>query len=117
MLFSLTEYTFIGKQLVVPKAVRVLIDCGSFIDSAIMEGEAFSINWYKNGRPIANGSAVNVVIAADYRTIEIIETIRSIPAQVGTEGNYSCEVCTDDKTCQDRTSVVDVCSKYHCLIL
>jgi len=88
-----------------------MIDCGGFIDSAIMEGEALSINWYKNGQPITNGSEVNVVIAADYRTIEIIDTIRSIPAQVGTEGNYSCEVCTDDEICQDKTSVVDVCSK------
>ena len=87
---------------------EVVIDCGQIIHSSSMEGVISTIAWYKNGRRITKGSVVNVVVAANNRTITITAD------QVGIEGNYSCEVCTDDETCQDETSVVDVCSKYHC---
>ena len=90
-----------------------MIDCGQIIDSAATEGRIAKITWYKNGRTIKNGSEINAVVAADKRSFIITDTLLGTPAQVGTEGIYSCEVCTGDKTCVEKTSVMEICSKYH----
>ena len=79
-----------------------------------MEGKVLSITWFKSSRPIVNGSEVNVVLAPDNRSIVITNTVKSNPAQVGTEGNYSCEVCiADNPKCKTVDTCVDVCSKYY----
>lgn len=99
----------IGEPITVPEDVRVVLDCGQLIDDTALDGEVF---WYKNGRPIINGIEVNVVVAADKRTIEITDTLRGNPAMIGTEGIYTCEVCDADKTCSNRKTALDVCCKY-----
>ena len=90
-----------------------MIDCGQIIDGAAMEGRIAKITWYKNRRTISNGSEVNVVVAADKRSIIITDSLLATPAQVGTGGIYSCEVCTGDKICEEKTSEVEICGKYH----
>ena len=104
---------FIGEPITVPEDITVVIDCGPVIDDAAMEGEVVNVTWYKNKRPIANGSEVNVVLAPDNRTITITDTLRGTPAMVGTEGNYSCEVCVVDRTCRSALTPTDVCGKCH----
>jgi len=104
--------TFVGEPVVVPEDIRAVIDCGQVIDNAISEGEVANVTWYKNDRPIVNGSEINVILAPGNRSITITDTLRGTPAMVGTEGNYSCEVCIVDRTCQRIVSCFDVCSKY-----
>ncbi|XP_065885893.1 uncharacterized protein [Dysidea avara] len=103
----------IGELTVVPEDIQVVFDCGELIDNTTMKGGVANITWYKNGRIISNNSTVNGIVAADKRTVEFTYTIRSRPAQTGTGGIYSCEVCTNDKICQDRTTVMDVCLAPH----
>ena len=107
--------TFVGEPITVPEDIRVEIDCSPLIDQVAMSGPIFSITWFKNERPISNGSEVNVVLGPGNRTITITDTLRGTPAMVGTEGNYSCEVCPgDDSTCTIVSGpCVDVCSKYY----
>ena len=84
---------FVGEPIVVPENIQVTIDCGQLIDQAIMMGGVANITWRKNGRIIVNDSEVNVVLSPDNRTIIITDTFLGTPAQVGTDGLYSCEVC------------------------
>ena len=100
--------TFVGEHITVPDDIIVIIDCGPKIDNFTMEGGVIkNVTWSKNGRPIVNDTEVNVVLAPDNRTITITDTLRGTPAQVGTEGDYCCEVNSVNESCTD----VDVCSK------
>ena len=110
---NMSFVAFIGDPITVPEDIRVVIDCSPVIDDAVMEGEVANITWFKNDRPIVNGSEVNVVLSSDNRTIEITDTLRGTPAMVGTEGNYSCEVCVVDRTCLSDFTPTDVCGKCH----
>jgi len=110
---NMSFVAFIGDPITVPEDIIVVIDCSPVIDDAIMEGEVANITWLKNDRPIVNGSEVNVVLSPDNRTITITDTLRGTPAMVGTEGNYSCEVCVVDRTCRSAFSETDVCGKCH----
>ena len=101
-------YIVVGNPIPVSEDMRAIIDCGPVIDNFTMEGGVVkNITWSKNGRPIVNGTAINVVLAPDNRTITITDTLRGTPAQVGTEGDYCCEVNSVNESCTD----VDVCSK------
>ena len=55
-------------------------------------------------------------LSPDKRTMEITTVMSSIPSQIGAGGIYSCIVCVDDKLCFDRTTIMDVCSKYHLIL-
>jgi len=104
----------VGELAVVPENIRVSIDCGLLIDQSAIDGEIASITWFKYGRPILNGTEVHVVLASDNRTITITDTLIGTPARVGTEGNYSCEVClVGDQNCTMNKTFLDVCSKYY----
>jgi len=78
------------------------------IDDTLIEGRIANITWYKNDRPIVNGSEFNVVLAPDNRTITITDTLGGTPAMVGTEGIYGHEVCIIDGTCRIIESMTDV---------
>ena len=99
--------------MLVPDNINVIIDCGLLIDDATMEGGVANVTWYKNDRLIVNGSEVNVVLAPDNRTLTITATFRNIPAMVGTEAYYCCEVCVVNRTCLNRATCHGVCSKYY----
>ena len=101
----------IGEPIVVPENIQVVVDCGQIIDGAATEGRFSKITWYKDGRTISNGSDVNVVVAVDSRTIIITKTSLRTAAHTSIEGIYSCEVCTGDKTCEEKTSEVEICGK------
>ena len=61
----------IGEPIVVPEDIQVVVDCGQIIVGTATEGQIAKITWYKNERTINNSSKVNVVVAADNRTIII----------------------------------------------
>ena len=99
---------FVGEPVIVPEDIRVTIDCGEVIDAAPIENP--TVTWYKNGIPITNGSAINVVISADNRLCIITDTLLAVGGQLGTDGNYSCQVCTSME-CNITNSIHDVCGK------
>ena len=110
--------TFIDDPVSLPENIRAVIDCGEVIDRAVMDGGSVAnVTWYKNGRLITNDSGeLNVVVAADNRSIIITDTFRGNPVQVGTEGFYTCEVCIVGRTCFNVTRCTDVCSKYNLIM-
>ena len=101
---------FVGEPIYVPEDIQVTIDCSPLIDQALMEGAIFNITWRKNGRPISNGSEVNVVLSPDSRVIIITDTVRCLPCVVGSDGTYECEVCSAE--CIRNQTIHDVCCKY-----
>ena len=109
------EVVFIGEPFIFGEGIRVIIDCGLLIDATINNtGISNSvITWYKNGSPISNGSALNIEISADNRSCIISKTSLSIAGQLGTEGNYTCEVCTDmmEMNCSTSQTTGTICSE------
>ena len=110
-----SEVVFIGETFIFGEGVQVIIDCGRLIDATI-DSTGISnpvITWYKNGSPISNGSALNVEISADNRSCIIIETLLPMGGQFGTDGNYTCEVCTDAMVmnCSVNQTTGTICSE------
>ena len=110
-----SEVVFIGEPFIFGEGIRVIIDCGRLIDATISSTGISNpvITWYKNGNPISNGSALNVEISADNRSCIISETLFSIGGQFGTDGNYTCEVCTDmmRMNCSINQTTGTICSE------
>ena len=89
------------------------IDCSPLIDEKINEGIPKPvIRWYKDGLRIENGSEVNVILSKDERLCIITDTLLAVGGQVGTDGNYTCEVCNDMNTsCVYEPVILYVCGE------
>ena len=113
---------FVGEPVRVREDIQVTFDCIDLIQKARNEGISNpDITWYKNGIPLSNGSAVNVVISPDTRFCIITNTIVAMGGQIGTYGNYTCRVCHPGSfNCNSTSSKKSVCGKtfyYLCIIL
>ena len=110
-----SEVVSIGEPFIVGEGVRVIIDCSLLIDATINNTGISNpvITWYKNGSPISNGSALNVEISADNRLCIISVTLMAVGGQLGTEGNYTCEVCTNmmRMNCSTNQTTGTICSE------
>ena len=105
---------FVGEPVIVGQDVQVTIDCSQLIEEVINTRVPNPvINWYKDGREITNGAELNVVISTDKSLCIITDTTRAVGGQLGTDGNYSCEVCTDSSlaNCMRNFTDADVCGK------
>ena len=101
---------FVGEDVVVEEDVRVTINCSQPIDATIDNGISnASITWYKGGALLTNGSSLNVVISADGRYCIITDTVLSAGGVLGTDGNYTCEVCNTPTNCTLMTTCLAVC--------
>ena len=110
---------FIGEPFTVEENVRVIIDCGLLIDATINSTGISNpvITWYKYENPISNGSTLNVGISGNNRSCIISSTKLAFGGQLGTDGNYTCEVCTDmmRMNCSTNQTTGIVCSElYFC---
>ena len=105
---------FAGQPVVVGEHILVTINCGRLIYRIIVGGIPNpTVNWYKDGAKLLNGSTANVEISADKRRLIINGTLLAVGGQIGNDGNYTCEVC-DDSTgvnCRNRTSCIAVCGE------
>ena len=104
---------FIGEPVSVSTEVRVTIDCSLLIDLAIANGvQNPTVRWIKDGLELSNGSATNIEISADRRILIITETAVSVGGQLGNDGSYTCDVCTDfmDPNCRIDGFII-VCSE------
>ena len=101
---------FVGEDVVVEEYVRVTINCSQLIDATIDNGISnASITWYKDGVFLTNRSAINVVISADGRYCIITDTLLPVGGHLGTDGNYTCEVCNTPTNCTAMTTYLVVC--------
>ena len=106
---------FVGEPVIVGQDVVVTIDCSQeiqcVIDSLGVPNPV--INWYKDGREIMNGSELNVRLSSDKSLCIIYETLMAVGGQLGTDGNYSCEVCPDATlvNCVTNFTDADLCGK------
>ena len=98
---------FAGEDVVVEEDVRVTINCSQLIDANEISNA--SITWYKDGALLTTGSAISAVISADGRYCIITHTLLPVGGQLGTDGNYTCEVCNTPTTCTAMTTCLAVC--------
>ena len=105
---------FVGARVVVGEGVQVTIDCGLLIENIKNEtGEIPTTTWwYKNGQNLSNGSATNVILSQDNKLLILTQSTLSSGGQLGTSGDYTCEVCSNTTDCINETSIHKVCSKY-----
>ena len=110
-------FVFVGKPVSVEEKIRVTIDCSQLIDEVIDSTGVSNptISWYKDGLIITNGSERNVLISADNRLCVITHTLRASGALLGTDGNYTCQVCTDSTmtACMINETVADFCGELN----
>ena len=105
---------FAGDHVIVPEDIRVTIDCGPIIDAVTAEiGMAPTVRWYKDDTLLTTGSAINVEISDDGRFCVITDTLLAVGGQLGTDGNYTCEVCRNptDTNCNRTDSCNAVCGE------
>ena len=100
----------VGQDVIVNReGIRVTIDCTQLINNIGVQNT--TVNWYKDGVTITNGSAVNVAISNDDRLCIITNTLLTVGGQNGTGGNYTCEVCDGTTNCISKESTHVVCGK------
>ena len=100
----------VGQDVIVNReGIRVTIDCTQLINNTGVQNP--TVNWYKDGVTITNGSAVNVIISNDDRLCIITNTLLTVDGQAGTGGSYTCEVCNGTTNCISKKSTHVVCGK------
>lgn len=100
----------IGETVIVGEGVQVTFDCTQLINTKINSGVPNpTINWYKDGVTLTDGSATNVDISKDRRLCTITNTLLAMTGQAGTDGNYTCEVCDGTTLCIRQMSTHAVC--------
>ena len=108
---------FAGKPVIAPEHVRLTVNCSPLIDQAVSNGVLNpTVNWFKDGSELSNGSAPNVVISADRRLLIITDTLLFFGGRLGNDGNYTCDVCMDfmSSNCTNTiTTPVAFCGEYQ----
>ena len=91
------------------------ISCNQLIDKVVNYNTTNvtnpTVTWYKDGAVFTTGSALNVKICNDSRLCIIPDTLLAVGGQLGTDGNYSCEVCSTPTNCQRNDTCATVCGK------
>ena len=110
---NMSLVVFVGDPVIVPEDVRVTIDCGELIDQvAASTGVANPmVTWFKDGTELMTGSAINVEISDDGRFCVITDTLLAVGGQLGTDGTYSCEVCSTPTDCEEMETLSEVCGE------
>ena len=105
---------FVGEPVTVKEDHRVTINCSNLIQQARDDGITNPIiTWYKDGVVLSNGTAARVLISKDRSLCIITDTLLAVGGQVGTDGNYTCEVCPPDTSnnCTSRSTCQAVCGE------
>ena len=104
---------FVGEPVITPEDIRVTIDCGPLIDEVVNTTNVTNptVTWYKDGAALTTGSAFNVEISDDSRFCVITDTLLAVGGQLGTDGNYTCEVCSTPTNCQRKDTGTAVCGE------
>ena len=101
-------FEFVGKPIRVRQHVKVTIDCSPLIDA--VGGTNPVITWYKDGLKLSYNTAPNVAISEDMTQCIISSSLLAVGGQLGTDGNYTCEVHNDTTRITD-TSILYVCGE------
>ena len=104
---------FVGELVITPEDIWVTIDCGQLIDEVASTTNVTNptVTWYKDGAVLITGSAINVEISDERRLCIITDTLLAVGGQLGTDGNYSCEVCSTPTNCQRNDTCAAVCGE------
>ena len=111
---------FAGEPVITTQLIRVTIDCGQLIDEVVNTTGITNPNvtWFKDGAALLdNRSAINVIVSADQRFCVITDTLLAVGGQLGTDGNYSCEVCSTPTNCLRNDTYVAVCGKLDTYVI
>lgn len=101
----------IGEAVTVRKDENVTISCVQLVNDT--GAQNLTINWYKDGISLTNGSETNVVISEDNQFCIITNTLPAVSGDSGTTGNYTCKVCNGSGDCINSTSPIAVCGEFQ----
>ena len=109
----------VGELVITPEDIWVTIDCGQLIDEVASTTNVTNptVTWYKDGAVLITGSAINVEISDESRLCIITDTLLAVGGQLGTDGNYSCEVCSTPTNCQRNDTCAAVCGESDMLLI
>ena len=104
---------FVGEPVITAEYTQVTIDCGQLIDEVVNTINVANpmVTWYKDGHVLTAGSVINVGISDDGRLCIIPDTLLAVGGQFGSDGNYSCEVCSTPTDCQRNDTFVTNCGE------
>ena len=104
---------FVGDPVIIREDIRVTIDCGPLIDKVATSAGIANpmVTWRKDGSVLTTGSAINVEISDDSRLCIITDTLLAVGGQLGTDGIYSCEVCSTHTQCNESVTSQVVCGE------
>ena len=111
---------FAGEPVITTQLIRVTIDCGQLIDEVVNTTGIINPNvtWFNDQRALLdNRSAINVIISADKRFCVITDTLLAVGGQLGTDGKYSCEVCSTPTNCLRSDTFVEVCGELDTYVI
>ena len=113
IVINMSLVVFVGDPIIVPEDVRVTIDCGELIDQVSASTGIANpmVTWFKDGTVLMTGTAINVEISDDGRFCVITDTLLAVGGQLGTDGTYSCEVCSTPINCQTNDTGAVVCGE------
>ena len=106
---------FVGDPVIAGQDARVIINCSQeiqrVIDSTGIQDPV--INWYKDGILFTNGAFLNIMLSTDKSLCIITDTLDALAAQLGTHGNYACQVCSDSTMvhCTINETITTVCGE------
>ena len=108
-------FAFVGDSVVVREDIRVTIDCGRLIDDSVINNGIQNplVTWYDNfGNSVNNRHTNYTEISVDGRqfTLTISSNIGGA-AFFRLDGNYTCEVCSRQRTCINRTTTIYICGE------
>ena len=102
----------VGQDIIVREGVQVTINCTQLINNKINSGvQNPTVTWHKDGVTLTNGSTTNVLISKDRQLCIITSTLMTLGGQAGNDGNYTCEVCGGNTSCNSGMSSLIVCGK------
>ena len=103
----------VGEPVITPEDVRVTIDCSPLIDEVAASTGIPNptVTWFKDGAVLMTGTAISVEISDDGRFCVITDTLLAVGGQLGTDGTYSCEVCSTPINCQTNDTGAVVCGE------
>jgi len=97
----------VGQDVIMPPLVRLIINCSTLINTVSL----WNITWIKSDRIITNGSEFEAFISQDNQSLILNDPKPNSGAEVRSEGDYKCKVCTDDKKCTEKKTTFDICGK------
>ena len=97
----------VGQDIILPRLVRLVINCSDLIEKSSL----WNVTWTRNNIIITNGSGYHAFVEQYNQALILSKPLPNSGAQIRSEGDYSCKVCTKDGLCTVKKTTFDICGK------